>query len=84
MATITREQRIALKRVYDRCELGDRAASGGNLATFQNRSFDQRCDHVKSYRQFRRTVQHSSYDDCIMVPWCGMWLGIEKDGYTHS
>lgn len=22
--------------------------------------------------------------DCIMVPWCGMWLGIEKDGYTHS
>ena len=20
----------------------------------------------------------------LMVPWCGMWLGIETDGYTHS
>jgi hypothetical protein len=19
-----------------------------------------------------------------LVPWCGMWLGIEKDGHTHS
>lgn len=19
---------------------------------------------------------------CIMVPWCGMWLGIETDGHT--
>lgn len=22
--------------------------------------------------------------DCIMIPWQGMWLGVEKDGYTHS
>jgi hypothetical protein len=22
--------------------------------------------------------------DCAMVHWCGMWLGIEQDGYTHS
>ena len=35
-----------------------------------------------SYLSFRRTVQQSF--DCIMVPYCGMWLGIEKDGYTHS
>jgi len=35
-----------------------------------------------SYRQFRRSVQHGW--DCIMIEWCGMWLGIEKDGYTHS
>jgi hypothetical protein len=21
---------------------------------------------------------------CVMLPWCGMWLGIEPDGYTHS
>ena len=25
-----------------------------------------------------------SYIGCIMVPWLGMWLGIEPDGYTHS
>lgn len=35
-----------------------------------------------SYRDFRKTVQYSF--DCIMVEWCGMWLGIETDGYTHS
>ena len=35
-----------------------------------------------SYREFRKTVQPGY--DCIMVRWCGMWLGIEKDGYTHS
>ncbi len=22
--------------------------------------------------------------DCVMIEWCGMWLGIELDGYTHS
>lgn len=37
-----------------------------------------------SYRAFRRTVQYASYDSYIMVNWAGMWLGIEKDGYTHS
>lgn len=35
-----------------------------------------------SYLAFRRTVQ--SGFDCVMVLWCGMWLGIEPDGYTHS
>jgi hypothetical protein len=35
-----------------------------------------------TYRQFRATVQHGP--GCAMVQWCGMWLGIEPDGYTHS
>ena len=35
-----------------------------------------------TYRRFRRTVVPCR--DYIMVPWCGMWLGIELDGYTHS
>jgi len=35
-----------------------------------------------TYLQFRRTVQHGF--DCLMVEWCGMWLGIEEDGYVHS
>ena len=41
-------------------------------------------DWIKPYNYlaFRRTVQQGF--DCIMVPYCGMWLGIEKDGYTHS
>ena len=55
---LTRDQRKALKRKWDRDNQG------------------------LSYIQFRRTVVHGY--DCIMVPWCGMWLGIETDGYTHS
>ena len=35
-----------------------------------------------TYLQFRRTVQAGW--GCVMVFWSGMWLGIEKDGYTHS
>lgn len=37
-----------------------------------------------SYRQFRKKVQPCFGDSCVIVPWCGMWLGIELDGYTHS
>jgi len=37
-----------------------------------------------SYYSFRHTVFNTIGLDCIMVPWSGMWLGIEKDGYTHS
>lgn len=37
-----------------------------------------------TYRAFRATVRRANYDDCLLLPWCNMWLGIEKDGYTHS
>jgi len=39
-------------------------------------------DQGMTYREFRRTVQQGF--DCLMVPWSGMWLGIETDGHTHS
>jgi len=35
-----------------------------------------------SYLQFRRSVVQGY--GCVMVNWCNMWLGIEKNGYTHS
>ena len=38
----------------------------------------------RTYLQFRRTAQRLPCDDCIIVPWAGMWLGIEPDGYTHT
>ena len=45
--------------------------------------YDRREDESPiTYRQFRKRVQFSY--DCAMVPWAGMWLGIELDGYTHS
>ena len=38
-----------------------------------------------SYRQFRRTVQPTfGCDNAVTVKWCGIWLCIETDGYTHS
>jgi len=37
---------------------------------------------ARSYLSFRRRVVRGF--DCIMLPWKGMWLGIERDGYTHS
>ena len=37
-----------------------------------------------TYRQFRRTVRPGFGGDYIMVPFCGMQVGIETDGYTHS
>jgi len=42
----------------------------------------QRDSQGMTYRQFRRSVQWGY--DCIMVRWCGMWVGIEKDGYAHT
>lgn len=59
MKILTREQRVAIKELYDRD-----------------------WDKPDSYLEFRRTVQPSW--DCVMVPWCGMVLGIESDGYIHS
>jgi hypothetical protein len=45
-------------------------------------SFPDRWPNLLTYREFRKSVQRGS--DCVLVPWCGMWLGIESDGYTHS
>lgn len=41
-----------------------------------------RKDLGMSFLSFRRTAVQGY--DCVMVQWCGMWLGIEQDGYTHS
>ena len=35
-----------------------------------------------TYRQFRRRAVHGF--DCLMIQLWGMWIGIERDGYTHS
>ena len=49
------------------------------------RKFDINPDGAKSYREFRRRAFPELCGwGAIMLPWCGMFLGIEKDGYTHS
>ena len=55
------------------------------LTKEQRTALKRKCERDSqgmSYLMFRRTVVQGY--DCIMVPWCGMWLGIETDGYTHS
>jgi hypothetical protein len=40
-----------------------------------------------SYRQFRKTLVRPMLfgAGAIQVyPWCGMFVGVERDGYTHS
>jgi hypothetical protein len=45
----------------------------------------QRGESDLSYLQFRRSVESGfCMDGAVIVPWCGMWLAIETDGYTHS
>lgn len=38
-----------------------------------------------SYRVLRKAVQPTfGMDGAVVLPWCGMYLCIERDGYTHS
>lgn len=51
------------------------------------RVYDRKCKgEPASYLAFRRKFKQSGVagDNYLFGPWCGMWLGIEKDGYTHS
>jgi len=44
-----------------------------------------RMNDKPTYRTFRKSVQPTfGCDGAVVVPWCGMWLVIERDGYTHS
>jgi len=110
MPAITKAQRAAIKRIFDRGPVYPQDIDARRIVMDAGWSFGHRGhdvwdwqhpnlnlkygDHneiiatyfpqVKplTYCQFRRTVQHGY--DCLMVRWCGMWLGIEKDGYVHS
>ena len=55
--------------------------------TLKRKWIDGQHDHGStldvSYLAFRRTVE-PTFDDSVMVKWCGMYIGIEADGYPHS
>ena len=48
------------------------------------RKFAQSADGSPDFDHFKARAQNDSLMDCVMIHWCGMWLGIETDGYTHS
>lgn len=88
MVKLTKEQRKALFKIFQRDFPGwvtprrrherpccPQCGYGG--ATVQVSSI--------AYRNFRKKVTpYLSDNSCVMVPWHGMWLGIERDGHTHS
>tara|TARA_R100000656_G_scaffold114300_1_gene86683 strand:- start:171 stop:389 length:219 start_codon:yes stop_codon:yes gene_type:complete len=41
-------------------------------------------DDRESFLAFRRRVMHGIGGDYVGVPWCGMYVGIELDGHTHT
>ncbi len=48
--------------------------------------YQQNPDDAASFAQFKGRARPAGTgsDRYVMLPWCGMWLGIEPDGYTHS
>ena len=85
---ITRKQREALFRVFQR-------DWPSHITPFLRWS-GGKCKHCGKYsgtldmasipyKRFRRTVvAYPDSSGCVMIPWHGMMLGIETDGYTHS
>ncbi len=47
------------------------------------RKWQQSPDGSPSYLHFRRRWQQA-FGGYVGAQWCGMWLGIEPDGYAHS
>lgn len=37
-----------------------------------------------TFREFIERADFEVCGDAVLIHWCGMWLGIERDGYTHS
>ncbi len=69
-STLTRQQIDAINRVYARiCQ--DAEANGEKPITRE---------------AFQKEVQPGGIgmDDAVIVPFAGMFLAIETDGYTHS
>jgi hypothetical protein len=72
MKVTTKEQRRALYSIWRR----DNERPALTLHLIGTKSYGE-------YLKFRRTAVQS-HMGCMMLPWKGMWLGIEPDGYTHS
>jgi hypothetical protein len=75
--TLNKAQQKALLAVFERTALVRYDGSARSHDNYRNLP-------KLTYRGFRRMVRFAFFDDCAMVPWCGMILGIEADGYTHS
>jgi hypothetical protein len=46
--------------------------------------YSRNVDGAHSYRQFRQRVFPGFGGAYVMVQWCGMYVGIETDGHSHT
>jgi hypothetical protein len=70
---LTKQQREAVKRLYDRSP--DGAVSYLNF---------RRRFRLYSSWQVSESFGSSGLGDYIGGQWCGMFIGIETDGHTHT
>lgn len=84
MTKTTRKQRERLLEVFKRSELFFRPGVNGSPTMARGIPLYDGQAPI-SYREFRKCV-HPTFgcDNAVTVPWCGMWLCIETDGYCHS
>jgi len=85
MIVLTRAQRVALFKVFQRdfpswVSPGKRYPYGPPFRNIE-------CVPVPTtqWRKYRKAV-HPSFDKsgAVLLHWKGMWVGIERDGYTHT
>ena len=87
MVKLTRKQREAIFKIHQRDFPSritpTRSHTGTRCPHCGEWSLAETYKHPSvSYRRLRAQVQPGP--GCVMLPWQGMWLGIEPDGYTHS
>ncbi len=48
--------------------------------------YERNADGAKSFNAFKNRVQIGGIgaDHYVLLPWCGMWVGIEPDGHAHT
>ena len=68
---VTGAQAKAIKKLWWRMSADERGQWGAYS------------DPRGAYKAFRKTA-FPAFQGCVMIPWRGMIMGIEKDGYTHS
>jgi hypothetical protein len=83
MRPSTRAQRVTFKEVFDRTPLYAGVSPRDGVSPMAFNNYDAEPGRADlTYRQFRKMIVVCF--DCACIPWCGMWLAVETDGYVHS
>ncbi len=83
MVKTTRKQREALFRVFQR-DFPGWVSPGWRKSIPCVPGLLVRVPTVQ-WRRFRKQVTgYMDKSGCVMIPWRGMWVGVETDGHTHT